>query len=1075
MTTASKLLLLSIGAASFGAAFILAAQQGGGRSTDLGQSHQFSSEMGFTLAYPAEWSTTDLGPMLPASKLALNPQFANDSYRRSIECTQKIFFARSGEPQSIFLGGVLTTECMGQKPDLDTFTARTMNSLNGRYQLSDTHYAAFSVQGQSFWALRTKAVERKDASSVQTIEYLAAVLPKGLIYLSAQSKDARAQAGFEHARLHLDNNIETDLIPEGVFDAATPAHAEFTKLAPQSAAITFVNFDKTASHHYKSDLGFSYEIPSDFQIFDPRDWEAKHRLDANGQPVATQVPEAQRRRTLVVARTEGQSRQVILTSCTGACLGPLQNSKNLNLLLANDVLDLARKYTLRNTRYGALTVGSHALVLMRSTAAFKAQPWEPEKQMAVMITPVPGGVIEYFLLCKSRADLDALAATRIHFDDGAESELIPEEALNTSQLTAALDSAPQIPAPEAAQTHAQGAVVEAIEPIVIEQYDHVYTMAADGTGTRLFTMAATVHSEAAVRQLGLLKLPFASGSGHLELVYVRVRTPDGAVTETPVDQAIEMPSAVTTSAPFYSDLKELQLPVRNLRVGDRLEYQARFVITKPEVPGQFWGSENFITDTVTRSQTMELRVPKDMHVHVWSPALKPTESTTASERIYHWQTSNNLPTVGAEAEAEKERDKKHLWSEAEELDERDGKLPSVAWTTFKSWEELGSWYRSLIASRILPVAPEVRAKVDELTAGKSTQNEKLRVLYQYVASQIRYIGVAFGIGRLQPHAALDVLENQYGDCKDKHTLLASMMSAVGLHPEAVLVGEGVRFNPDLPSPESFNHLITRVIVDGKPVWLDATAEVAPYGALPASLRDKNALVIPEEGPAVIERTPSQLPFAAVDTMDAVGTLNPAGVSNSHIVMTMRGDSEIMVRTAFHQAEAGEYDEIAQKISLGIGYGGVTSHAEISRPEETAEPFRLSYDYRREKAGDWAHYRMVAQWMPTNLPRVSDQEPPTRSIDLGPPRTEISTAAMKLPLGWFATLPQPKRVQSSWATLEESYRFENGTVYARRELVVLIQKVPQAEWRAYKKFADQAGFGDEPTIQLTPAAGSVSAQ
>jgi hypothetical protein len=1069
MTTASKLILLSIAAATFSTAYILAAQQGGARSADAGQTHRFSSEMGFTLTYPAEWSTTDLGPMLPASKLALNPQFANDSYRRSIECTQKVFFARSGDPQSIFLGGVLTSECMGQKPDLDTFTSRTMNSLNGRYQLSETHYAAFTVQGQSFWALRTKAVDRKDASSVQTIEYLAAVLPKGLIYLSAQSKDARAQAGFEHARLHLDNNIETDLIPQGVFDAAPSGHEEFTKLAPQASTITFVNFDKTASHHFKSDLGFSYEIPTDFQIFDPLDWEAKHRLDANGQPVTTTVPEAKRRKTLVVARTEGQSRQVILTSCTGPCLGPLQNATNLNLLLANDVLDLARKYALRNTRYGALTVGSHTFVVMRSAGSFKAQPWEPEKEMAVMITPVAGGVIEYFLLCKSRADLDALAATRIHFDDGAASELIPEEAFNNSQQPAPIDSAPQAAAPQATQTHPQAAAVDAVEPIVIEKYDHVYTMAADGTGTRLFTMAATVHSEAAVRQLGLLTLPFASGSGHLDLVYVRVRRPDGTVTETPVDQAIEMPSAVTTSAPFYSDLKELQLPVRNLRVGDRLEYQARYVITKPEVPGQFWGGENFVTDAVTRSQTLELRVPKDKYVNVWSPTLQPTETTTATERIYHWQTSNSTPTVGPEAEAAREREKKHLWSEAEELDEKDGKLPSVAWTTFKSWDELGSWYRSLIASRILPVAPEVKAKVDELTAGKTTQEEKLRILYQYVASQIRYIGVAFGVGRLQPHAALDVLENQYGDCKDKHTLLASMISVLGLHPEAVLIGAGVRFNQDVPSPESFNHLITRVVVDGKPIWLDATTEVAPYRALLVGLRDKSALVIPEQGPTSIERTPAQLPFAAVDKMDAVGTLDLTGVSNSHIVMTMRGDNEILVRTAFHQAAAGQYDELAQKISFGIGYGGTTSHAEISRPEDTTDPFRLSYDYMREKAGDWEHYRIVAQLMPTNMPRVSDQEPPTHSIELGPPRTEISTSAMKLPRGWFATLPAPKHLQSTWATLDESYRFDGGMVYARRELVVLAKKVPQAEWRAYKKFADQANFGEESYIQLTPAA------
>ncbi len=42
------------------------------------------------------------------------------------------------------------------------------------------------------------------------------------------------------------------------------------------------------------------------------------------------------------------------------------------------------------------------------------------------------------------------------------------------------------------------------------------------------------------------------------------------------------------------------------------------------------------------------------------------------------------------------------------------------------------------------------------------------------------IGIAFGIGRYQPHAADDVLTNNYGDCKDKQTLLASLLQASGI-------------------------------------------------------------------------------------------------------------------------------------------------------------------------------------------------------------------------------------------------------------------------------------------------------
>jgi tetratricopeptide (TPR) repeat protein len=527
-----------------------------------------------------------------------------------------------------------------------------------------------------------------------------------------------------------------------------------------------------------------------------------------------------------------------------------------------------------------------------------------------------------------------------------------------------------------------------------------------------------------------------------------------------------MPTPVTTAAPFYSDLKELQVPIRNLRVGDRLEWQAKVIRTKPEASNQFWGQETFITDGVVLSQSIELRVPKEIYVNVWSPTSKPSESTTPAERIYRWEYSQKKPSVGPEAEAEKERKKKQLWTAEQELEEKEGKFQSVAWTTFKSWDAVGDWYRALQSDRILPLDPEVQAKVTELTAGKATLEEKVLAVYNYVSTQIRYIGVDFGVGRYQPHHAVEVLENQYGDCKDKHTLLASMLHGLGLQPDAVLIGAGLRFNEAVPSPQSFNHLITRVSVNGHAAWLDSTAEVAPYQVLNYALRDKSALVVPVSGIARIERTPVSLPFTASQKMDAVGTLDNTGISNSHIVLTLRGDNELLARSAFHQVSPGQYDQLVQQLTQSMGYGGTSSHAEVSRPEDTVAALQIAFDYKREKAGDWDNHRIVPQLSPVSLPRLQESDPPVQSIFLGTPHSEISTSAMKLPDGWVAELPEAVHVKSPWATYDETYRFENGTVYAERKIDVLQERVPVADWKAYKKFADEAGLGNETYIQLT---------
>jgi tetratricopeptide (TPR) repeat protein len=602
------------------------------------------------------------------------------------------------------------------------------------------------------------------------------------------------------------------------------------------------------------------------------------------------------------------------------------------------------------------------------------------------------------------------------------------------------------------------------EPSVVEHLDSVYTMAAEGTGVKVTTASARVQSEAALKQDGVLNLPFTSNTQTPVIVYVRVRHADGTVVATPVDQAIEMPSPVTQAAPFYSDLKMLQLPVRNLRVGDTLEWQAKIILKKADAAGQFWGQESFSVDGVVLSQTLELRVPKDIYVNVWSPTNKPTETVDGGERVYRWISSQKKPTVGKEADAEKELKKKQVLTAEQELDATDGKLPDVAWTTFKNWEAVGAWYRGLESDRMAP-DPEIKAKVTELVAGKTTEEEKVRAVYAYVSSQIRYIGVAFGIGRYQPHQASDVLQNQYGDCKDKHTLLAAMLNSLGLHPDAVLIGAGVRFNEAVPSPSSFNHLITTVPVNGQQIWLDATAEVAPYRALAYVIRDKKALVVPETGLAKIEQTPATLPFPSMQKMNAVGTLDAEGTSNSKLVLTLRGDDEMAVRAALRQISPAQYSQFVQQLSHGMGYEGTTSEGEVSRLDDTVDPLTISYDYKREKGGDWNNLQIVPQLAPVYLPQLNDKEPPVQSIVLGVPRVETSTAAMKLPDGWGVELPEEIHQKSAYATYDETYRFEKGTIYTERRIEVLKQKVPVSDWKSYKKWADDADLAHDQWIKL----------
>jgi Domain of Unknown Function with PDB structure (DUF3857) len=127
------------------------------------------------------------------------------------------------------------------------------------------------------------------------------------------------------------------------------------------------------------------------------------------------------------------------------------------------------------------------------------------------------------------------------------------------------------------------------EAAVFERADVVYRYAGDGTGSKLETGVVRVQSNAALQSLAVLSFPYASGNQRLDIVYARVRKPDGTVVETPVTDAQDQPAQVTQIAPMYSDLHLKQIPIRSLAVGDKLEFQTRLTQQQPEALGEFWG------------------------------------------------------------------------------------------------------------------------------------------------------------------------------------------------------------------------------------------------------------------------------------------------------------------------------------------------------------------------------------------------------------------------------------------------------------------------------------------------------
>jgi tetratricopeptide (TPR) repeat protein len=587
------------------------------------------------------------------------------------------------------------------------------------------------------------------------------------------------------------------------------------------------------------------------------------------------------------------------------------------------------------------------------------------------------------------------------------------------------------------------------QAVVINKEEAVVRFAKDGSSVRTEFVSEQILSDAGVRSAGIVSIPFAALTETVTFDSVRVRKSSGEVIETPPGDAQEVPMPVTQMAPMYSDLRMKQLPVKSLSVGDTLEYRMTMKQTNAAAPGALWYTADFTSGVPVKEETLEVRIPHEMSLLVKCKKVQPAVTEEGSERVYRWkhETTSEYPK-------KEEKDKTAPVNLVQEMYE-----PDVAMTSFHTWAELGAWYRDLIKGRAVPDAA-IRAKADDLTRGLTTDDAKIDALYNYVATQYRYIAVSFGVGRLQPHMASEIFQNQYGDCKDKHTLLQAMLAAEKIEAEPVLIGSNVRANETLPIPSQFDHMITLVKLKDHDVWLDATPEVAPSRMLLAGLRDKLALAIPATGDARLVKTEAALPFPSFVHETITGKLEKGGVLTAHFDVTMRGDAEVIYRVLYHSVPRANWQELTQQISYRSGFAGDVSAVDASLPEKTAEPFHMSWDYTRKDFGDWENRRFPGLSTEFNAKLPDDATAPKRAMLMDPTGETEVKAALTLPEGYTVTLPANVKRTTEFAAYTSTYALKGNELMMDRTMRYKAREVPVSEFAAYRDFlkgvSDDAG-------------------
>jgi tetratricopeptide (TPR) repeat protein/transglutaminase-like putative cysteine protease len=598
------------------------------------------------------------------------------------------------------------------------------------------------------------------------------------------------------------------------------------------------------------------------------------------------------------------------------------------------------------------------------------------------------------------------------------------------------------------------------EPFIIEKYSLAARFENDGTGERTLSSRVKVQNDAGAQQLAELIFGYNSASEKIDVHFVRVLHPDGTSVTAKPESVKEMVASIESDAPAYTAYKELHITVPTLHPGDTIEYEIATHLVTPADPGQFWFEQNFLDRAIVLDEQLEVNVPQGRAILIQSADFsnvtaeeirKARLAAVSTPRIDHQNTFSSKTENGRTVYRWK-----HKNLTIPNDDPAAGKLPApkipdIQFTTFKNWNEVAQWYAALSKGRATPT-PEIRAKAQELISGRTTNLGKMQALYAYVAKNIRYVSLSFGLGGYQPHTAAEVFKNQYGDGNDKYVLLSALLQSLDIPCDPVLIPLLRPLDPLIPSPAQFDHLITVVHNGADLIWMDSTAEVAPFRLLIPALRHKSALLIQSDGDGKIVETPADPPFLSTQHVEIDAQVSDLGKLTARLRYFLRGDNEVALRLAFRRTPQNEWPQLGQTIAALDGIRGNVASVKPSDPTDTEKPFELDLDYEQPGYLDWAKKKtkVPVPLLSLGMPRPPDN--PADPIHLGSPLDITTSLKLTLPPNFTAQTPVGVSVVRDYAEFKSVYGFESHVFTAERVLNFKMRELPATRAADYDAFS-----------------------
>jgi len=566
-------------------------------------------------------------------------------------------------------------------------------------------------------------------------------------------------------------------------------------------------------------------------------------------------------------------------------------------------------------------------------------------------------------------------------------------------------------------------------PVVVKTMTVDVVVQPDGSYTTTLHVERVATNQSAAQKIAQQTVEYSESMETAEVLEAFTRKTDGKVLEVDRTQIFPQAPPGSPRVPMFNDRKQKVIVFPDVTAQDMVVFTISRT-HKPPFAGQFFGGDVFQRGLAFEEARENITLPKAMAAHVEARGVE-HEFEESAESITHKFLYRNPRPRAAEPAALSPWDTD----------------PHYIISTFPDYAAVATAYRQIAAEKAA-VTPRIQALADEITAGTSGRREQAQKVYDWVSTHIRYVAVFLGNGGYEPHEAIKILENGYGDCKDHVVLLEALLKAKGIASVPVLINSGNRYQaPETATPALFNHVLS--YLPEFDLYADSTAGVAPFGTLPADEYGKPVARADEIG-ASLTTLPPVTTEENQEKLQTTAQLMADGTVSGQSTTAASGPFGIRLRQLAASVEAGGQDQWAETYFKSVGWPGKASF-QFDPPRDRLTPvYTFSASFELEARPEFldgkafelpAGIRMLVRpgefllgsW---TLPKTA----PTPCFS----GHQIEELSLALPPGRdIELLPRGKTIENSYLRYQSDWTRDGQIVTVRREITV---KLPVAVCR-----------------------------